>query len=412
MRTSGYGSSMNGNLGYPGWTQIDYAAIKDATNYSEYYANMTQSGGDVFGQTVGDIKEKYKAAYILANTEGEILNRKIRINAGARFVQTDQMMGYLDTAANAYRTTEVSYEDWLPSFSAVYDAAESVKIRASASRGITRANPAFMFPNAAFASVGIDSVRAGNPNLSPYFSDNIDLGGEWYFGDSGLGYVGLTYFSKKITGFTRNSSLDVQFNTLPSYGLSIDNLDATRQSLIAACGGVDSPSCRTTVTTQINVDGSTRLSGFEGVWVQPLDMLVNGLGFNVSATKIDQDSDTPLTNVTGISPWSYNFTGYYENDTFQIRATYFHQDGAIVSGPTSDQYDGAPLPLRRLKSVARAQVDLSMSYRLPTEMDIAITFDGYNLTNEPVGTWYEYEGVTNDMYYPGATYTLGVRGNF
>jgi TonB-dependent receptor len=412
MNTSGYGDNMDGSLGYPGWTQIDYDAIKEATNYAEYYATMTQSGGDVFGQTVGDIKEKYKGGYIVANAEGEILDRTIRINAGARFVRTDQTMGFLDTAAGVYRTTEESYEDWLPSFSAVYDVADSVKVRASASRAITRANPAFMFPNAAFSSVGIDSARAGNPNLSPYFSDNIDLGGEWYFGDDGLGYVGLTYFSKKITGFTRNSSIDVQFNTLPSYGLSIDNLDATRQGLVDACGGVNSVGCRTTVTTQINVDGATRLTGFEGVWVQPLDMLVNGLGFNVSATKIDQDSDSPLTNVTGISPWSYNFTGYYENDTFQIRATYFHQDGAIVSGPTSDQYDGDPLPLRRLKSVARSQVDLSMSYRLPTQMDLAVTFDGYNLTNEPVGTWYEYEGVTNDMYYPGATYTLGVRGNF
>jgi TonB-dependent receptor len=401
---------MDGNLGYPGWTQIDYGAIKEATNYREYYDNMTQSGGDVFGQTVGDIEEEYMAGYVEANATGEILGRQIRINAGVRFVATEQLMGYLDTAANQYITTEETYENWLPSFSAVYDVSDSVKVRASGSRAMTRANPAFMFPNAAFSSVGIDTVRAGNPTLSPYFSDNIDIGGEWYFGE--LGYVGLTYFSKKITGFTRSASIDVQFNTLPQFGIDISNLDETRQTQIDACGGINSPSCRTTVTTQVNVDGSTTLNGFEGVWVQPLDMLVQGLGFNISATKINQDSSNPLAEVTGISPWSYNFTGYYENDFFQIRATYYHQDGAITTGPQSDQYDGDPLPLRRLKAIERSQVDLSMSFRLPTESEIAITFDGYNLTNEPVGSWYEYEGTPYDMYYPGATYTLGVRGTF
>jgi TonB-dependent receptor len=410
MKASDFGGTLDNSLGYPGWAQIDYSAIKAATNYQQYYDTMTQAGGDVFGQTVGDIKEKYKGGYLEANLEGDILGRKLRANAGVRFVQTDQMMGYLDTAANQYKTTEVTYEDWLPSFSAVYDLTESVKLRAAASRAMTRANPAFMFPNAAFSGVGIDRVSAGNPNLSPYFSDNVDIGGEWYFSD--IGYVGLTYFNKKITGFTRSSNLDIQFNQLPNYGLSIDNLDQTRLDLLAACGGINSPGCRTTVTTQVNVDGATRLTGYEAVWVQPLDKWVNGLGFNTSLTKINQDSDTPLTNVTGISPWAYTFTGYYENDSFQVRATYFHQDRAIASGPTSDQYDGSPLPLRRLVSLGRSQVDLSMSYRLPTQMELAITFDGYNLTNEPVGNWNEYTGVPDSIYYPGATYTLGVRGSF
>lgn len=410
MGASNFGGTLDSSLGYPGWAQIDYAAIKEATNYQQYYNSMTRSGGDVFGQTVGDIKEKYKGGYLEANLEGEILGRKLRANAGVRFVQTDQMMGYLDTAANEYKTTEVTYEDWLPSFSAVYDLTDSIKLRAAASRAMTRANPAFMFPNAAFSGVGIDRVSAGNPNLSPYFSDNVDLGGEWYFSD--IGYLGLTYFTKKITGFTRSSSVDVQFNQLPGYGLSIDNLDQTRMDLLAACGGINSPGCRTTVTTQVNVDGATRLAGVEAVWVQPLDMLVQGLGFNTSLTKINQDSDTPLTNVTGISPWAYTFTGYYENDTFQVRATYFHQDRAVASGPTSDQYDGDPLPLRRLVSLGRSQVDVSMSYRLPTQMELAITFDGYNLTNAPVGNWNEFTGVPDSIYYPGATYTLGIRGSF
>jgi TonB-dependent receptor len=411
MNVSDYGGTMDGSLGYDdGWAQIDYKAIKNATNYSSFFANRLATGGDEFGQTVGDINEKYAAFYGMFNTEGEVLDRPIRTNFGIRYISTDQTMGYLDTAADVFNETKATYDTWLPSVSTVFDAADNIKIRAAASRAMTRANPAFMFPNAAWSSVGIDSVRAGNPNLSPYFSNNIDIGGEWYFGD--IGYVGLTFFDKKISGFTRSDQIDVPLSALPGYGLDLTNIqdDQARWTEIQACGGLNSPSCTTTITTQINVQGSTTLRGFEAIWVQPLDNWVNGLGFNASVTKINQYSESSDAEVTGISPWSYNFTGYYENDSFQTRVTYYHQDEAISSGPQG--YNNDPLPLRRLVTIARSQIDLAASYRLPTDADLVLTFDAYNLTNEPVGHWFEYEGTPYDIYYPGATYTFGLRGSF
>jgi len=412
MNVSDFGGTMDGNLGYSGWAQIDYNAIKQAEGYSNYYNAMTLTGGDEFGQSVGDIDEKYTGFYVMENTEGEMLERTIRTNFGVRWVSTDQTMGYLDTATNRYITTNASYDEWLPSFSTVLDLTDAVKLRTTASRSMTRANPAYMFPNASWSSVGISTVRAGNPYLTPYFSDNIDIGGEWYFGD--IGYVGLTFFNKKIDGFTRSDNFEVQVSEVANYGIDLTDIqsDQARWDEIVACGGLTSPQCKTVITTQINVEGSTTLKGFEGVWVQPLDNWVNGLGFNVSLTKINQSSQNPDANVLGISPWSYNFVGYYENESFQIRATYFHQDEAIASGPTDSNYDGDPLPLRRLKTIARSQVDLSASYRLPTDSELVVTFDAYNLTNEPVGNWYEYEGTVNDIYYPGATYTIGLRASF
>jgi TonB-dependent receptor len=412
MNVSDYGGTMDGNLGYAGWAQINYKAIKQAEGYKDWYNAMTLTGGDEFGQSVGDIDETYTGLYAMINTEGEMLGRAIRTNVGVRWVTTDQTMGYLDTAANQHITTKATYAEWLPSFSTVFDLTDDIKLRAAASRSMTRANPAFMFPNAAWSSVGISTVRAGNPYLSPYFSDNIDIGGEWYFGD--IGYVGLTFFNKKIDGFTRSDNFEVQIRDVANYGIDLSDIqsDQARWDEIVACGGLDSPQCKTVITSQINVEGSTALKGFEAVWVQPLDNLVNGLGFNVSVTKINQSSASPDSNVLGISPWSYNIVGYYENDAFQLRLTYFHQDDAVASGPTDSNYDGDPLPLRRAIDIARSQVDLSASYRLPTEMDLVVTFDGYNLTNEPVGQWYEYTGTVNQIYYPGATYTLGLRGSF
>jgi len=411
MSGADFGSSMDGNLGYNGFAQLNYDALKSSYDYAGIVAGATQSGGDAFGQTVGDISEEYLALYLEANAVAEILDRELRMNLGTRWVQTDQTMGSYDTASESTLTTNTSYDQWLPSFSAVYDLNSDIKLRASASRTMTRASPADMFPNAAWGSVGIDTANAGNPELSPYFGDNVDFGGEWYFSD--MGYLGLTFFNKRITGFTRQDKVDVPFTELDELGLDTANLDPYRQEELDACGGPDI--CTTEVTTRINVEGSVDLAGFEAVWVQPLDMLVNGLGFNVSATNIDQSSSSPEAEVTGISDWTYNMTGFYENNSFQVRLTYFHQDEAVTGGPQGG-YDGNPLPLRLPIALARSQLDLAASYRLPFSMpgdgEISLTFDAYNISNEPVGTWYGHQGVPSSIYYPGATYTFGIRGSF
>src|SRR5690606_40038205 len=49
------------------------------------------------------------------------------------------------------------------------------------------------------------------------------------------------------------------------------------------------------------------------------DVCSSDLGFNASATKINQQADDAASIITGISDWTYNWTGYYENDLFQVR---------------------------------------------------------------------------------------------
>ena len=160
--------------------------------------------------------------------------------------------------------------------------------------------------------------------------------------------------------------------------------------------------CTTTVNTRNNIDGATTLSGFEAVWVQPLDVVIEGMGFNISATSIRQDASDDDAIITGISDLSYNGTLFYENDVFQTRVTVYHQDGA------ASYYSQG----KEVFSFDRTQVDLSASYNLPLAMDMTLTLDAYNLTNEPVGNWHEYEGIAFNAFYPGATYTLGLRGSF
>jgi outer membrane receptor protein involved in Fe transport len=46
------------------------------------------------------------------------------------------------------------------------------------------------------------------------------------------------------------------------------------------------------------------------------------------------------------------------------------------------------------------------------DFNLTLTLYGYNITNEPVRTLYEHGDVTYAIFYPGATYTVGVRGSF
>lgn len=410
---SDFGHTLDGNgIGYDGWAQLDYAAIKNTYDFGALVSGATR-GGDAFGQNVGDIDETYTAAYLMINSESQVLDRNLRTNVGLRFVNTEQYVASLNTSTLIEQKTDTEYREWLPSFSAVYDLTDDIKIRGAASRSMTRPNPADMFPNASWSSSGIGTARAGNPALTPFFSDNIDIGGEWYFSE--MGYVSLTFFQKNVDGFTYTDNKTLKFSELKSaYGLDTDNLASTQELELAQCGGPSN--CNVTVSTRLNVNGSTELLGGEMTWVQPLDFIVEGLGFDTSATHIEQNASNPLAEVTGLSDWTYNFTGFYENEDLSIRVTYYHQDMAKASGFLDSNYDGDPLPARFRHSLARSQVDLSASYTLPFSIgdsgDLVVTFDAYNLTNEPVGSWYGYEGISENYYNPGVTYTLGIAGKF
>lgn len=379
-----FGASIDNYNGLNGFGGLRWNDFKDAINYNNIANSETSTT---------HISEKVLSLYVEANAETEIVGQVLRTNAGVRFVNTEQFV------ATITGETNVEYSRILPSFSAVYDVTDDVKARASASRSLTRANPGDMFPNSQWAGSGIDAINSGNPNLSPFESTNFDIGGEWYFGELG-GYVGLTYYSKDITGFTLSSQIPVNFNDLGEWGMDTSDLSQTQSDQLSICD----PNCIVNVNTKDNTQGVSKLTGLEVIWVQPLDFWLEGLGFNMSANKINDESENEADEIPGISD-SYNFTAYYENEDFQTRLTYYHQDGA-----GGFESWGSPVIGRD-----RTQVDFSATYNLPflQEYNLTLTFDAYNLTNEPItSTIEEDETQTFNAYFPGATYALGIRASF
>ena len=67
-----------------------------------------------------------------------------------------------------------------------------------------------------------------------------------------------------------------------------------------------------------NTNELITLDGWELTYVQPLDFLLQGAGFTVNYTHIDQKSEGGLPGaassaITGLSPFTYNVTAFYEN---------------------------------------------------------------------------------------------------
>ena len=403
-----FGANLPGiGFGYHGVAQIDYAKIKGALDYKGIVASSTR-GNDASGGTVGDIDETYKGMYIEVNNESEIVGKTLRTNYGMRYADTHQWVGSWDIAHSTELTTDANYGVWLPSFSAVYDAFEDIKIRAAASRTMARPSPSDMFPNASWGSSGIDTINAGNPLLTPYYADGVDFGGEWYFDK--LGYVGASWFNKRITGFTYSSTIaNVPIaQAIAQTGVYVD---PTRQATIAA-----TPGATTNISTKLNAPGFTDIRGQEFFWVQPLDFILNGLGFDFSATHLTSYSSTPQAIVNGIAPWANNITLSYDRDDLSLRLTSSHQAGSQSGGAFNNNWNGVNGPYRALYGNTRTQVDFSASYTLPFKVgndgNVSVTFDAYNLTKQPVATWFEFTNVPFNYYNPGSTYSLGIHGSF
>lgn len=388
-RNMDLGTDIDGYQGIRGIAGVDWSRFKADTNFANYVPPLNQ-GNDQFGQGLGNINEKMLAVYVEGNKEFELAGRSLRTNLGVRYVETDQNI----VASGG--ETEASYSKTLPSMSLAYELADDVTLRFAASKSLTRANPSSMYPNTSWNSNSIATANAGNPFLKPFESTNIDFGGEYYFSE--LGFIGWNYYMKDLTGFTTQATVEVPFSDLGTWGLNTDNLTEVQQNELADC----SPGCITRVQTQINT-GAVDLSGFELIWVQPLDFLLEGLGFNASANKINQISDEG-TFITGVSD-SRSFTAYYENQSFQTRLTIYRQDGADIG----NIWGTTPY-----MSNTRTQVDLSASYILPmmSEYNLTLTFDGYNLTNEPISRWLEDQSQTFRAYFPGTTYTVGLHASF
>ena len=162
-----------------------------------------------------------------------------------------------------------------------------------------------------------------------------------------------------------------------------------------------------------NIEFTLKIRGVEIIWVQPLDMLLRGLGVmanftDLTLTPSGQDAAALGGNVYGISPRLWNATAYWEQGGGSLRVSYNRTNGAASSGPGQNGITGA-----QFFGTTRDQWDLSASYTfLDLSFQPQLTLNVLNLTNNESRTNFVYANAPYEIYNPGRSITVGLRGTF
>jgi TonB-dependent receptor len=409
-----------------GWALPNYRMLDEATNikYFEQVLGVGLAGGsDLASWTPRILTEETTGIYLETNGSTEAWGN-LRYNIGVRHVDTTQAVAGIVSVPNpagganlrVLQRNEAVYKKYLPSLNVASNLSDSVVVRLAGSKTMTRPQPGDIAPNESL-NVNADTLTRGNPNLQPYFATQGDLGLEWYFGEAGIGVVAANIWAKRLDGYTSIVGTDIPFGDL---GIDFNSLAiAAQTSLItraqAQSGGASSDPniALVRVNQRQNTSEIIHLYGFELTYTQPLDFLLQGAGFSFNYTNISQYSTNglpgaPSSAVTGLSPYTYNITAFYENHGFSGRLSYAVRDSYIAFLGNNDQ--NIPGDNFAQKS---GYLDGSFSYKLPTDMDVSVSLELQNITNEQQLTFFRNDAfMPRTAFAPGRQVLLGVSGSF
>jgi len=416
-----------------GFVSVDWNAFRDASNYDAVHDLIGDTGATPTTANWGRITEKVTGVFAEAIGDVEIADKRLRYNAGLRYVSTRQSVtsrltipdarnvvpgtppGQLPDGARypdnqSLVTLDRDYHNMLPSANLAWNVSDNAIVRAGLSRTLTRANPSAMLLGLSIPNADVSQVNLGNPDLSPYLSDNLDVGFEYYTGDEG--YFGVAAFRKKLEGFTTRQTTTVTFGDLAQYGVTLDSLGAGQRDAVLNRGGNAAP---VQLNQTVNASGALTINGLEFNWVQPMNFLVNGLGFTANYTFINQSGEGAAPAIAvGVPPETYNATLYYEQHGVSARVSVTKQLGSQASGPASNQSQitGAELYTEDYK-----QVDFSASFDLSkmfgwSQFTPQLTIEGINLTEEKRRTNFQFSNAMFSEFDSGRTIMVGLRGSF
>ncbi|MEJ0086841.1 MAG: TonB-dependent receptor [Pseudomonadota bacterium] len=408
-----FGEFFDADPGYRRWTVADLGAFNEMLSPAELDA-----AANLDYQNSGTFKETSTSAYVELNKKLELGGHGLRFNTGVRWVKTEQdLTGFVQLqstprpppGSNAIQqipylfniredqygsnTTNGEYDVALPSFNMAFDITDKLISRLSLAKTMTRPNPGDMMPFVSLSTAGV--VTAGNPDLQPYFSEQADLGLEWYFQEGAV--LSTTLFQKNIDGFTQRSNTVRPFRDA---GIPIEGLDPTLRALVEV-QGYDTPLL---FNQAQNIPGITKMQGAELFYQQRLDFLLNGLGVNLNYTYLDSGDRVVL----GLAKKNYNAIVYYETPRFATRLSYNVRGDYVEC--TNNCNSTSPEAASRAEA---GYLDFNSSVNFETfGQKLTLSFEVLNLTDEVEYTFAGYDNRAYVFNAPGRTFILGLRGQF
>jgi len=343
----------------------NYGYVNDACCTAAYtLADVVPGPTQVY-----NAKEKSTAAYIQAHYKiGDVVDGVV----GVRAVHTKTSVAgtsRIDTGAG-FTFVPVdgsnSYTDWLPNVSARFHLTPEIQLRLSATK--TRTRPTFEQLNPSF-NLGTPpsncnpngdpfgcarSGGGGNPNLTPFQSNNYDASLEYFFSPSG--FAAAAVFHRDLKGFIQNDQDRIND---PVLGPIIIN--------------------RPFNTSKGKISGAEiQLSSFLDFDFLPSWARRFGTQANITYLKtqvVDPDPVIGDRRIYGVSKWTFNIAAFYENGPLSARLSYNKRSSTIeaIQNRGNDLYIESGTPAGRL--------DFSTSYNVKDKF--TLFFDWINILQTP-----------------------------
>lgn len=402
---------------------IDHAFVGNAT-FITFDPNAAYTWAETLGQKPDYIgldlvkqpdwyivNEKTVSAYVELTAEVELAGRPLTLVAGTRIENTSidstslestlTSLAIVDSnstvAENMNRTfgAETPYTDgddyntFLPNMALKYELNDDVVLRFASSRTITRPELGDMRSSRNFGDIRDNGEAgtgsAGNPNLKPYVSDNLDLSVEWYLDETS--YISAGLFQKIVDNF------------VVKYGAS------------EVIEGVNNPATGDDVVYDITRPQNQDVKKINGAELAA-QYAFSDTGFGLIANATIVETDSPFETdqfdssaVLGLSN-SANLIGFYDKEGIQARIAYNWRDAFVDKfGHFFTTTTGEPT-----QTDSYGQIDLSASYDLTDSLTVFV--EGINITAEET---YQYSRFESQFVYAqtnSARYALGIRAAF
>ncbi|WP_037504362.1 TonB-dependent receptor [Sphingobium bisphenolivorans] len=378
------------------------------------YTNLYDRPLAVDAGNTRSVIEKTNGAYLQFDAKGEIFGLEYALNAGIRYVKTDQSSTGLLAGVN--RTIKRGYSDWLPAANLALFPHKDIIIRASVADVMTRPSLGSLSPGGSVDGFNYN-INFGNPDLQPYRATAYDLGVEWYFAPQSV--FSVAFFKKDVSSFPISDTIT---GTYASTGLPLSIIPPSSPAALSPEGRLWN------ITRPINGSGAS-LKGVELSLQMPFTFLpgiLSHFGGIVNATfiksKATYTTPGPILNpcvggavgcalgpnvsvtrsetLFGLSKKAFNATLYYEDEKFSARASVSYR------GPYIDATSGTGNIFEGYNSTVN--VDASMRYKLTDWIELSL--EGINLTDDYRDRYTDIDTNRNyEQLHFGRTLQIGAR---
>ncbi|WP_425490104.1 TonB-dependent receptor [Dyella telluris] len=342
-----------------------------------------------------NVNQQNTAAYAQLNYG----NDTVHGNLGVRWVQTKiNSWGYnvpstcstwdcVFPPGFGYVGSSSTNNEWLPAFNIAWNVTPDVIIRGAASETEAYA-PYNQYAPYFEANDTVLTATAGNPDLKPYRSVNIDLSGEWYFNNESI--VALSGFYKNVLNYVVNAAT-TQGRQNGSWAQLIQG--STGQMLVANGLCTEAGYCQYSVSAPIN-GGRAKVKGAAISYQQAFGESGFGLRANYTYSDSHTASGGPLPYN---SKNSYTLAPYFEKGPYSASISYNYRSKYLAGGYVAGAPDSYTDSFKEL--------DASLGYKF--NQNFSLTFDALNLLDSTYKQYYGSQMIElANEYSSGREYIL------